>query len=86
MPPPVLLQPQKARLAQDSKVLRGVVLGNSGPLRNLGDVERRLNQQADDPDARLLGERLQGDDAIVIARRRGGSFTVGKAIELKGLG
>lgn len=87
MPPPVLLQPQKTRLAQDSKVLRSVVLRDPGTFRNLGDVERRINQQADDADARLLGERLQRDDAIVIGGRRGGgSLTVWKAIKRKRLG
>jgi hypothetical protein len=87
VPPPALLQTQKTSLAKDSKVLRGVVLGDPGAFSDLGDVERRINQQADDADARLFGERLQGDDAIVIGGSRGGgSLTVWEAIERKRLG
>jgi hypothetical protein len=84
---PGLLQPQQTSLTQHPKMLRGVVLRNPDTSCDLGDVERRVDQQADDADARLLGERLQRDNAIVIAGRRcGGSFTVREAIELERLG
>ena len=87
MAAPGLLQPQQTSLTQHPKMFRGVVLRNPDTICNLGDVERRVDQQADDADARVLGERLQRDDAIVIAGRRcGGSFRVREAIELERLG
>src|SRR5262245_44591202 len=87
MAPAMLLEPEKTSLAQDAKMLRRVVLRDSDTTRNVGHVQRCVDQEADDANARLLGERLQRDDAIVIAgRRRGGAFTGREAIELNRLG
>jgi hypothetical protein len=64
-----LLHFHQAGLAQDTQVFGDVVLRDLETIRDLAHVERSIHEQSDDPDTRLLTERLERDDTIV----RGGA-------------
>ena len=83
MPPSVLLSLQETGLTQNTEMLRSVVLRDAGALRNVADIERAGNEQADDSDARVLGQRLQRDDAIVVGAGRRGrdGLTIRETVE-----
>ena len=61
----VFLDLQQTRLAKDAEMLRDVVLGYTEPPANFVDVERCVDQKADDPDPGVLAERAKRNDAIV---------------------
>ena len=66
-------------------MFRHVVLRHAEPPRNLADVERLVDQQADDADPGVLAERPERDDAVVPVND--GKCTVAgwKTVELNGL-
>ena len=55
----------QAGLAQDAQMLRHVLLRYLETIGDLPYVQRMIDQQADDPDARFLAERLERNDTIV---------------------
>ena len=80
-----LLNLQQSRLAKDPQVLRDAVVRCGHELGDLGDVARRLDQQADDADAGAFAERAEGDDAVAAVRDGCGAGARGQPIELSGL-
>ena len=66
MPAAGFLDLQQTGFAEDPQMFGHVVLRDADQPRDFADVERRVHQQADDPNPGVLAERFQCDDAVRI--------------------
>src|SRR5262245_11450419 len=68
-PPACLLHLEQACFHENSQMLGDVVVRGADAPGNLADVERGVQQERNNPNSRVLSERLQRDDAPWIERR-----------------
>jgi hypothetical protein len=80
----VFLDFEQTGFTKDTQMFRHVVRRNTESLRNLADVERFVDQQANDPDPGVLAESPECHDAVVPVND-GKRAVAWKTIEMDGL-
>jgi hypothetical protein len=63
MPSAGFLHLEQTGFTEDPQMFGDVVLRDADTARDLADVERRVHQQANDPNSGVLAERFECDDA-----------------------